>query len=1096
MDRNPPNSPGVLATKPNANRSLNGNGNGNSKAIGIGRGGRTSTTSTQSFTTRRIPQRSPSKPDLKENITSDTDTSSLSTGSRHPLYSSPKYIPHSKSFSASSDRIPDSPRETRIPQPKSTANIATSCYQQKNSLGIQKSKQKHPQTQSLDMRQPLNLKSAFELAQQQEADDTLDDTFSIKHAFNMASAEMNGRIDGSPSPAPRRLQSRRQSSSTAPPQNSMTGAGNDLGRHLQQFDRNHQLGTGNGPLNGLFSRNRIGPKASETGNVLAKKASDNDLRGSPVRRRDGQQDAISRTEGHAGAHTRIPSIENQSSIIDRGNRASAIQRPSNPSPEKSFNWQLDADFTAGDLQISESPRIRTEQSNGKSRRTSSITSTARSPANLRRSNNKIDEIRQKEIEAANAVLPEEEGSSFKRPNNRLDEIRAREMDALSKRAMATSRLDEIRVRNSEAREESPEAEQGFHREGLRGGLLPLDNVSVKSLDSRLALETKEERATDTPTAVPRSTSEQKPNGPSKEITNVYRAEEERRDSQLSRNDSQDLLRRLARATSASPSTEKAEPKVILHDSPPKETVESRENSRSRSARQERRLKNLEAKNLEVKSSRERPTVGFAGLRPMASSDSLQEKKSSLHGSEVDPLDRIEAELRLFAPLDNYSEKGSVRAPSPVPSEPAEEETPRVNKIDPLTQPTPRVTGAYVETPATIRVKQENHSDDKKLSNVPDLGSDPTPELRTRDSSKSSTKDDDQKGTDESTDLRKTSLPRSSSMPTISRRARSASRRRQPPRAIINTAKLPTVKDDIRAILRMNQIDDSTLEDFDSILASQDIDDEELQKMMDDTIDKIDNDLDLPELPERDRELQIYDRMSKSLKTGLLGIQSAKKGIERLENRVLHTEVKSEQPQKDLKNSESESKARVSASSSDNAPVVLALPALYRKSPRFRLTKLGILALILSIWYCLESIFCALYTIQYDCTPDIPCDWSPNEPYFPYAMPFMLDEWATGGKGRALTWKVGEEVGDVLAEVTDWVMQRDFTQFDEKFMDVWERKRHRRRLRKHGLAPKWVAPADYRPRLPQWNAARSPIEDIDEDDYDDEYEIIGADEMIR
>ncbi|XDG09178.1 hypothetical protein ABKA04_008793 [Annulohypoxylon sp. FPYF3050] len=1083
MDRNPPNSLGVLATKPNGSLNVNGN----SKVIGIGRGGRTSTLP---FTTRRIPQRSPSKLDLKENITSDTDTSSLSTGSRHPLYSSPKYIPHSKSFSASSNRIPESPRETRIPQPKSTTNTATSSDLQKNSLGSQRNKQGHPQTQSLDMRQPLNLKSAFELARQQEADDTLDDTFSIKHAFNMASAEMNGRIDGSPSPAPRRLQSRRQSSNTAPPQTTATSAGNDLGHHLQQFDRNHQLSTGNRPLNGLFSRNTIGPKVSETGNVLAKKASDNDLRGSPVRRRDSQQDAILKTEGHARAFMPIPSIENQSPINDRGDRASSIQRPSNPSPEKSFNWQLDADFTAGDLQISESPRIRTEQSNGRSRRTPSITSTARSPASIRRSNNRIDEIRQKEIEAANAVLPDEEGSSFKRSNSRLDQIRAREMDALSKRAVATSRLDEIRVKNSEAREESPETEQGYNREGLRGGSLPLDNAPVKSLESRL------KQATDIPAAVPRNTSEQTHNWLSNERANAFKAEDDKRDNQLSRNDSQDLLSRLARATSASPSTEKVEPKVVLHDSPPKEKVDSRENSRSRSARQERRMKNLEARNLEVKSSRERPTVGFAGLRPTTSNDSLREKKSSLHGSEVDPLDRIEAELRLFAPLDNYSEKGSVRAPSPIPSEPAEEETPRVNKIDPLTQPTPRVTGAYVETPATIRVKQENHFDDKKPSNAPDIASDLIPKLRTRDSSQASTEENAKQETDDSADPRKTSLPRSSSMPTISRRARSASRRRQPPRAIINTAKLPTVKDDIRAILRMNQIDDSTLEDFDSILASQDIDDEELQQMMDDTIDKIDNDLDLPELPERDRELQIYDRMSKSLKTGLLGIQSAKKGIERLENRVLHTEVKSEQSHKDVKISKSKPEARTHASSSSNAPVVLALPALYRRSPKLRLTKLGVLALILSIWYFLESIFCALYTPQYDCTPDMPCDWSPNEPYFPYAMPFMLDEWATGGKGRALAWRAGEEVGDVVAEVTDWAMQRDFTQFDEKFMNVWERKRHRRRLRKHGLIPKWVAPPDYRPRFPQWNAARLATEAIEEDEYDEEDETIGADEMIR
>ncbi|KAI2465876.1 hypothetical protein F4781DRAFT_374697 [Annulohypoxylon bovei var. microspora] len=1078
MDRNPPKSSGVPATKTNG--STNGNGNG----INVGRAGRNST---QPFGTRRIPRRSASKPESKDNITSDTDTST-STSSRHPLYSSPKYIPNSNSFSASTSRIPESPRETRIPRPKSTAPITTSSDQHNNLMSTQRNKQKHPQGQSLEMRQPLNLKSAFALAQQQEADDTLDDTFSIKHAFNMASAEMNGRIDGSPSPAPRRLQSRRQSYSTAPERTLTSGTNNDLGRHLQQFDRNHQLGTGSGPLNGLFGSNRFGTKVSETANVLAKKASDSDLRGSPVRRRESQRDANLRKDEHANAPIPIPSIDNPLANSVRGDQASSVKRPANPSPEKSFNWQLDADFTAGDLQVSESPRIRTEQSNGRARRTSSVTSTANGVANLRRSNNRMEQIRQKEIEAANAVLPEEDLSSFKRSNSRLDEIRAREMDALSKRAVATSRLDEIRVRNSEARSESPETG--------RGSSLHLDNEPMNPPENQSGSGTKGEQAVDTPAIVLQRTIEQEPSEPPRERVTDSKTEDGRKDSQLLRNDSQNLLRRLARATSASPPAEKTIPKIISDDPPPKEKPDSRENSRSRLAREERRSKNLEVKNLEAKSSRERPTVGFAGLHPVSSSDSIREKRGSLHGSEADPLDRIEAELRLFAPLDNYSEKGSVRAPSPVSSEPAEEETPRTNKFDPLTLPTPRVTGAYVETPATVRVKQEGRSDDKNVLDAPSQIPDAIPEPQVRGSSQSSNSDSVKQEGGDTTTLRRASIPRSSSVPTASRRTRSTSRRRQPLRPVINTAKPPTVKDDIRAILRMNQIDDSTLEDFDSILADQDIDDEELQQMMDDTMDKIDKDPQLPELSERDRELQIYDRMSKSLKTGLLGIQSAKKGIERLEDRFMHAEHKAEQVHTSLNAPSSKSETPLPTGPGNYAPVMLTLPALYRKSPKLRPTKLGVLALAMLVWYILESIFCMLYMPQYACTPELPCDWSPNEPYFPYAMPFMLDEWATGGKGRALTWRVGEEMGDIFADVSDWVTKRDFTQFDEKFMNVWERKRHKRRLRKRGLIPKWVAPPDYKPRFAEWNAARLAMEAAEEDEEEAGDETIGADEMIR
>ncbi|OTA56523.1 hypothetical protein K449DRAFT_387560 [Hypoxylon sp. EC38] len=1071
MDRDSPKSPRVLATKPNGNANTNGNG----------RGGRTST---QPFGNRRAPKKDNGKPEQKNPVTSDADTS---PNSRHPLYSSPKYTPGNNSFDASINRNSESPRETRIPLPKTTGSIPPSPNQQNKLQSNLRNKSGHSQTQSLDMRQPMSFKSAFALAQKQEVDDQFDDTFSIKHAFNMASAEMNGRIDGSPSPAPRSM--RRQSYSAIPQRTSTSGPNSDLGQHLRQFDRNHQLGTGKGPLNGLFSRTRIGPKVSETANVLVKKASDGDLGGSPARRRSSQQEIGLRKETF-DAPVPIPSIEYESTSDDRNNRVSPTKRPIHPSPEKSYNWELDADFTAGDLQISDSPRIRTSQFNGKSsRRTSSPTSSpVDGTPNMRRSNNRLDLIRQKEIEAANAVLPEEEISSTRPTSSRLAEIRAREMVALSKRAVATSRLDEIRIKNSEARSESPETGRNSNREELRGSSLQLENERAKTPENKAVSETRN-GTSDTPPTVVRSASDHQIGELSKEKIDGSKAVSDKKSAQLARNDPHDLLQRLARATSTSPSTEKTTQEVVADEPPPKENSGSREESRTRLTREERKPRNLE-----VKSSRERPTVGFAGLRRDLSSDSMKEKRASLPGSEADPLDRIEGELRLFAPLDNYSEKGSVRAPSPVPSEPAEE-TPRPNKVDPLTQPTPRVTGAYVETPATIKVKRESHSGDSKASGVSNQIPEKIPELHSENSSKSLKEENVKQEDSDAKASRRASMPRSSSVPTATRRGRSTSRRRRPLRPLINTAKPPSVKDDIRAILRMNDIDDSTLEDFDSILADHEINDEELQQMVNDTMNKIDDDLDFPGLSEQEREFEVYDRMSKSLKTGLLGIRSAKKGIERLEDKVMHIEQKADQAHTDLNASSSKSETHTPINPSNSGPILVAMPALYRKSPKFRPTKLGILALAVFIWYILESIFCNLYTTEYNCTPQLPCVWSPNEPYFPYAMPFMLDEWTTGGKGRALTWKIGEEIGDVFADVSDWVMNRDLTQYDEKYMNVWERKRHRRRLRKHGLIPKWVPPPDYKPRFAEWNAARLAREAAEENGYEGEDETMSADEML-
>ncbi|KAI1379654.1 hypothetical protein F4677DRAFT_338500 [Hypoxylon crocopeplum] len=1086
MDRDSPNTSGALATKPNG--SINGNGNGN------GNGGKNST---QRFGNRRALKKHTGKPESKESITSDTDAST-STGSRHPLYSGPKYIPNTSSFSASAPRNSESSRETRIPRLTSAASITASPTQQNHQSQLRR--------RSLDMRQPMNIKSAFALAQKQETDDQLDN-FSIKQAFNMASAEMNRHIDGSPSPAPR-IHPRRESYSNLPQRRMTSGSNGDLGRHLEQFDRDHQLGAGSGPLNGLFGRTRVGPKVSETGNVLAKKASDSSLRGSPARRRSSQWEASPRKEENAIATNLIagsvgenadkpppiPSIEYESASDER---VSPINRPTHLSPEKSYNWHLDADFTAQDLQVSNSPRIRTSKSNGESsRRSSSATSSpVNNTPNMRRSNTRINQIRQKEIEAANAVLPEEDLSLSRRSNSRLDEVRAREIEALSKRAVATSRLDEIRVKNSEARPETPETGRSSNREELRGSSLA-GNELTKTPENKTGSEIKE-RTADTPVTISRHTNDHKSSEPSEEKREANsKAEENKDDVQLPRNDSHDLLRRLARATSNSPPAEKTKQQTGSDDLPSKGKSESREDSRSRLPREEIKSKSPEVKNLEVRSSKERLTVGFAGLRRVLSSDSIREKRASLPGSEADPTDRIEAEMKLFAPLDNYSEKGSVRAPSPVSSEPDEEETPRPNRIDRLMQPTPRVTGAFVDTPATVKVKQENRSDDKMIPNGPIQAPD-IPKVRRRSSSEPLNEGSikPEKG-DIANASKKALITRSSSVPTASRRARSASRRRHPRRPIINTAKPPSVKDDIRAILCLNQIDDSTLDDFDSILADEQIDSEELEQMVNDTKHKIDSDLEIPGLSEHDRELQVYDRMSKSLKTGLLGIRSAKKGIERLEDKVMHTEHKADQAHTDLNTSSSKPETRTPVGTSDATSVTISIPSLYRKSPKFRLTKLGLLTLIMSIWYILESIFCALYTPQYNCTPDLPCDWSPNEPYFPYAMPFMLDEWATGGKGRALTWRAGEEMGDILADVSDWITSTDFTQFDEKYMNVWERKRHRRRLRKRGLIPRWGPPSDYRPIFAEWNAARLAGEDGEEDEFEEEDETMSADVRVK
>ncbi|KAI1155207.1 hypothetical protein F4825DRAFT_83854 [Nemania diffusa] len=1093
MDRIPPAAGGVLTTKPNGRKN-----------------------NTQSSGNRRLARKSSGNLDSKENsITSDVEgggvrathrpTTRDSIHSRrqsnaieyHPTTTTPTPSPSIRADRGTAAVLstPQYSRNTRIPRLATAGSITHS-----RSRDIPKIQDRSPDPyskQSSPMRHPMDFGAAFKRAQEQTAAEEKsdsDNTVDLPQAFSMANAELDGirGIDGSPSPAPRSL--RREFKSNIPSKNSAGARNSDLNTHLQRFDRTHQLTGSDGPLTGLFTKNRVGPAAPETGNILSKKTDDKILGGTPERQipdvRNTKARIQEKVEGNGysakrspaagvsssrvGADIPVPSIEYEYASDDR---PSPDFQPLSISPEKSLNWHLDADFTAGDLQFSQSPRITTAKPSFDSNHQTGT------PAS-RRSNGRLSQIYQREVEAARTTFPED-APAIKRMNPRLDEIRAREMEAISKRAVASSRLDEIRIRNSEPRSESPEPRRDPYMKPSEERLTHSDTERQNTLNPSSNPDSQGEPIRGTPIVVFKNSSDR-----TLDVRNQHRIQEnDNQRGTIFRSDSHELLRRLARATSSSPrenskGTEQAKDMPTTQNTDIKDLSVTHSLNRLQLPQEEGRARNPEAKN-----PRDRPTVGFADLMRIPSSDSLEEKQSSKPTSEVDPTDRITAELNLFAPLDNYSEKGSIRAPSPVSSEPKDEETPRPPKIDPLTQPTPRVTGAYVETPTTTRVKgEESIKADENLLIAPkglaapgQSSGLPPPKLIAKAGAQGRVRSLKRPG------------PRSSSVPTVSRRSRSLSRRRRP---LINTARPPTVKEDIIAILRANNIDDSTLENLDSILADREDDDLELKQMVNETVLKVEDDLDIKfsDVSDNERKLEAYDRMSKSLQTGLLNIRSAKKGIERLEDQVTHKSSKNDQPDGHGAMPSAKPPQQPPLVPDDAAPVVISIPRLYRRNPKFKLTTLGIITICAIVWYALECTFYFLYAgPEYICTPSIPCDWSPNEPYFPYTMPFMLDEWATGGKGRALALRAGEEIGDIFAEISDWATNTDFTQYDELYMNVWQRKRHRRRLLKHSLIPKWRPPPGYQARSSEWEAtkaARELAEELGED------ETMSGDEIVR
>ncbi|KXH60782.1 hypothetical protein CNYM01_04318 [Colletotrichum nymphaeae SA-01] len=517
-------------------------------------------------------------------------------------------------------------------------------------------------------------------------------------------------------------------------------------------------------------------------------------------------------------------------------------------------------------------------------------------------------------------------------------------------------------------------------------------------------------------------------------------------------------------------------------------------------------------------------VDFAARRRerrQKSTDSAKDNRKSVALSDGDPTDRIEQERNLFAPADNQSERGS-RAPSAEPTTEDEDkdlagETPRPKKVDPLSLPTPRVTGAYVETPATLKVERIEENTLPPLKR-PDPSSNATfdrPQSRrgSRPTSRAGTFFKASESGSETSDQKQTTG--TSTTTSLRRRNRSTSRPRKP---LTNSVKPPTVKDDIKELQRIHQIEDSTLDDFEELFNMQKLQNDpdlDIESMLDDIAVKKEEVAAKPNIPtsQRNHELEQYDRMSKTLKDGLFNIRSAKQGIERLEGQVSHAEggkhddtailgkVSEKQPQAKGSSHHRHNldHARDCPDCNSQNPIKevsylhLPVPSLYRRNP-FRLTFLGLVLLLVSLWYAAESAMCEAYCRPTSCS-STPCVWSPTDPTWGVALPVKLDEWATGGLGRQLANQYSEEASDLWADALDFVTGTDITTIDINTLDFYDKRQLRRRLRKKGLAKRTVVEsASDKAKWDAWHATRVASERA-QDAKEMGYDIGNADESL-
>lgn len=960
-------------------------------------------------------------------------------------------------------------------------------------------------------RKPMTLSEAYQLAGEEED----------------VSSSRPGPIDGSPSPAPRSWR--------------MRPGGPDDARMRNMLNQDH-LDTKTG---GAAPAAAVSPNKER---IALRNRVDDGINKSRTSRwvlEEGLRDS-SMADANTAADVPLPSTEN----VPPGLEAAA-------SPEKSYAWQVEDDFTAGDLQVSDSPRIRVNTHTGKSpfanRRSLSpkkgttpntkldeikarelglAPNVAGSP--LRRT--KIDEIRSREKEAEREIplldraFPRIGGGG----HTKLDDIRKLETQGLSKRAIAAAKLEEIKERNAMTRSVSPDAPRRSWPDYERAAGIPR---------SRSAFEPTGRQVPDTPVMIYKNRAEmiaddvrraaaKKLEDSKKETEAVAKAEADnykptggRRDanglSPDKRAQSHDLLRRLARATSASPApSDRQREDMPQKPSDGKTTAVAaikssaahpRASSLKRSSLVDttrRRTSNTSSNaSKNTSSSGDRPTVGFAGLSARSrSSDSRKSKRSSMH-SEQDPTDRIEAEERLFAPRDDYSERGSVRAGSPMPDPDDEgddddeyrmdnDATPKPARQDPHAMPTPRAPGAYVETPVTIkkeardtgvdldvrpssrrrRASLESTSEDVKPQPAATVFGAKKPHLAWRDKDLDTASDP---GAPSDGDKEaKTARTRTRSLP-----------RKRP---LKNSAKLPSVRDDLRELQRIHNIDDSTLDNLEEILLGKKTTSEKLDVLLKEipAAAEIAAEIKAESPPAvvssssgrssldtggLDDELAAYEKLSASVERDILGLTKSQKP--KSEKTPSSTTASKQKQQQHAHKHATDASCPICVAEPATHTVAylhLPLPRLFYRTPTLRFTFLGLLLCALSLWYAAESALCAMYCRPVTCSGPEPCVWSFDDPSaFGTALPVKLDQWMTGGYGRVAYDMFAEDVGDWAADVLDSLRGTRLEEADVEGMTTEQRRRYRRRMAKKSGARKknTSMSAEQRAKVDAWRKER-------------------------
>lgn len=728
-------------------------------------------------------------------------------------------------------------------------------------------------------------------------------------------------------------------------------------------------------------------------------------------------------------------------------------RPATTAPlNTGYSWQVDDDFTAGDMQGSTSPPVR-----------------------FGRTNTRLDELRQLEIDAERQYPASTKRSFLQRTNTKLDEIARLEKEAMlrypinhveeidnspkDKLSTVEERSDPegnpttkngATTQDGDVEEGAPNVSDDQRKVNTEASNVPAQSSLRESPRCKDAFQENGINGANTPGTT-------HDNNPQDKLSNKHEQPHANGDvlarpqtqPSAAKEDPQDLLRRLARASSKSPSPSPVQSqfvnKVLEQGS-----GEAASNTDGNAASEYKFLR------------APKPTVGFTGISRSSSTNSISSKFSTMSG---DPTARLAAEAKLFA-LDNYSERGSLRAPSPVPDTENEakadievaadnddDETPRLKKfIDPATAPTPVVPGAFIQTPAAYKVAHdvaEKSGATSSMSKPPERA---IGQARDTSTSPRASKSDYQREAG------------SRRLGNDTRRTKSASRHRSP---VKNSAKPPTVKDDLRLIYEKNNIDDSELDDLTDVIMTSEHPEKVVEMLKTEVPNLEDDTKDLP----IDEQLKRMNGMSEALKTGLAGIRNAKRGIERLEDQVSRPGRPARGPVQN-RPAGSGNTGTSAQQSGIYTYIQIPVPRLYRTSPKLRPTLFGLLLLLLGFWqlyWIVEGLFYDQWGKQQFCYRGVPCRWDMDDPEYGYVIPVKLDEWITGGAIRPHAAHWLEEARDGWADLEDWLTNTDIRQIHHQAIrDPVKKEQYWRRIEKKGLFPEWKPAPWIMPQIEIWD----------------------------